>query len=360
MAGIPPVRSGARPSQKMGVPPGTLVHVGRAREGAVQFEVHRFDGAGELERAALPSVDAIADVAGRPGLLWVDVNGVHDTEAVARLGAMFDLHPLLLEDVVHTHQRPKAEVHGSHLFLVLKMILPGEEPPDIEVEQVSVVVGTNFVLTFQERARDTFDPVRRRLADPSSRLRGRGPDFLAYALVDTIVDGYFAVLEDIGDRFEALEDDVLASPDSDTLERVYGVKRTLTELRRVLWPLRDAVAALGRGDTGIVQESTHPYLRDLQDHVIRVIETVETYRDTAATLLEMYMSSVSNRLNEVMRVLTVIATIFIPLSFLVGVYGMNFTNMPELGWRWGYPAVWAVMGATAGGLLLFFRRRGWL
>jgi magnesium transporter len=216
------------------------------------------------------------------------------------------------------------------------------------------------VLTFQERERDTFDTVRRRLADPATRVRQHGADFLAYALVDTIVDNYFAVLERVGDRIAELEDDILASPDRQALEAVFDVKRSLIELRRAAWPLRDALAAMSRGDTPLIQAGTLPYLRDVQDHALRVIDTIETYRDMATTMVEMYMSSVSNRLNEVMRVLTVIATIFIPLTFIAGVYGMNFHHMPELGWRWGYPLIWGVMIAVAVGLLAYFRRRGWV
>jgi magnesium transporter len=290
----------------------------------------------------------------------VDVNGIHDVGLIGRMGEIFGLHPLLLEDVVSTHQRPKFEAHGEHLFFVLKMMLHDPETGTIEMEQVSVVIGRGLVITFQERERDTFDPVRRRLADPATRVRQHGADFLAYALVDTVVDGYFAVLEWIGDRIEALEDRLIERPDQPTLRDVYHVKRSLVELRRAVWPLRDALGVMGRGDTPLIQAATLPYLRDVQDHALRVIDTIETFRDMTATLVEMYISGASQRLNEVMRILTVISTIFIPLTFIVGVYGMNFDILPELHWWWAYPVLWIIMLTIAGGMVAFFRRRDWL
>jgi magnesium transporter len=340
--------------------PGTLIHVGRPPDQAVTVEVCHFENESPLEHRVLARADEAAAYRDAPGFTWIDVNGVHDVAVIEQLGQVFGLHPLLLEDVVNTHQRPKLELHGEHLFLVLKMLIDDPDAEGFEIEQVSVVIGPGHVLTFQERERDTFDTVRRRLADPATRVRQHGADFLAYALVDTIVDNYFAVLERVGDRIAELEDDILASPDRQALEAVFDVKRSLIELRRAAWPLRDALAAMSRGDTPLIQAGTLPYLRDVQDHALRVIDTIETYRDMATTMVEMYMSSVSNRLNEVMRVLTVIATIFIPLTFIAGVYGMNFHHMPELGWRWGYPLIWGVMIAVAVGLLAYFRRRGWV
>ena len=349
----------ARASRKIGMSPGALVHVGRRLAEDVEVEVQWFDAEGAFERQTVFDVTELEACRDRPGILWVDVNGIHDADIIARIGGVFGLHPLLLEDVLNANQRPKLEAHGEHLYLVLRMLLAGPDHT-VEMEQVSVVLGPRYVLTFQERSRDTFDPVRRRLAEPASRLRQQEADFLAYALVDTIVDNYFAVLEAIGDRIEELEDVVIVSPDRATLTAIYDVKRTLADLRRAIWPLRDALGTLARGDSPRVTAATLPYLRDVADHAIRTLDTIETYRDTAATLIDMYMSSVSNRMNDVMRVLTVIATVFIPLTFIVGIYGMNFARMPELEWRWGYPAVWAVMVGTVLGLLVFFRRRRWL
>jgi len=338
--------------------PGSLVHIGRRFADDVEVEVHWLGADRTFEHATALDVAELEAFRDREGILWVDVNGVHDAEIISRIGTVFNLHPLLLEDVLNTHQRPKVEEYGENLFLVLRMLLQGDDA--IEMEQISLVLGQRYVLTFQERSRDTFDPVRRRLEDAGSRMRQQGADYLTYALVDTIVDGYFAVLEGVGDRIETLEDAVIETPDRETLAEVYDVKRTLAELRRAIWPLRDSLGTMARGDSPQVSATTLPYFRDVADHAIRTLDTIETYRDTTATLIDMYMSSVSNRLNEVMRVLTVIATIFIPLTFIVGVYGMNFTDMPELAWRWGYPAVWGVMVAVVVGLIVFFRRRDWL
>jgi len=348
-----------RASRKIGMSPGSLVHVGRRFAEDVQVDVYWLGPDGTFEQTTVLEVAELESYRDREGVLWVDVNGIHDVEIISRIGTVFGLHPLLLEDVLNANQRPKLEEHGDHLFLVLRMLLAGDDHT-VEMEQVSVVLGARYVLTFQERSRDTFDPVRRRLAESGSRLRQQGADFLAYALVDTIVDNYFAVLEGVGDRIEELEDAVVVEPDRETLTAIYDVKRTLADLRRAIWPLRDALGTLARGDSPRVTPGTLPYLRDVADHAIRTLDTIETYRDTAATLIDMYMSSVSNRMNDVMRVLTVIATVFIPLTFIVGIYGMNFAHMPELAWRWGYPAVWAVMVGTVLGLLVFFRRRNWL
>jgi magnesium transporter len=361
MTSDPPVpHRSARPSVKIGTSPGTLIHVGRSPEQPVAVELYHFEEGSPVEQRVLARVDEAAAYRGAAGITWIDVNGVHDVAVIEQLGQVFGLHPLLLEDIVNTHQRPKLELHGEHLFLVVKMLLDDPEEDGFEMEQVSFVIGPGYVLTFQERERDTFDMVRRRLQDPTARVRQHGADYLAYALLDTIVDNYFAVLERVGDRIAELEDDILASPGRDTLEEIFGVKGSLVELRRAAWPLRDALSAMSRGDTPLIEPGTLPYLRDVQDHALRVIDTIETYRDMATTMVEMYMSSVSNRLNEVMRVLTVIATIFIPLTFIAGVYGMNFRFMPELAWHWGYPLIWGVMIAIVVGLLLFFRRRGWM
>jgi magnesium transporter len=350
----------SRPSRKIGLSPGTLVHLGRRLAATTRIDAVQCRPGQPPVQESVESADGLAALRDAEGLLWLDVNGIHDVELIGRIGQVFGLHPLLLEDVVNAHQRPKFEAHGEHLFLVLKMLQRNEATGAVEMEQVSVVIGAGFVLTFQEQERDTFDPVRHRLSDPTTKLRQHGSDFLAYALVDTIVDNYFAVLESTGDQIEELEDLLVESPDPETLRDVYRVKRSLVELRRVVWPLRDALAIMGRGDTPLIQGTTLPYLRDVQDHTLRVIDTIETFRDMSATLVEMYMSGSSHRLNDVMRVLTVIATIFIPLTFMVGVYGMNFDVLPELHWPWAYPALWVAMMAVAVGMLAFFRRRGWI
>lgn len=345
---------------KVGLSPGTLIHVGEARDAPVEIRLSHVSAGGELEERMVTDLADLEPYPRRDGVTWIDVTGIHDVDLVAAIGKGFGLHSLLLEDVVHARQRPKTEEYDGHLYVILKMLLWNEEASRVDVEQVSIVLGTNWVLTFQETPVDTFDLVRRRLREPTKRIRKSGADYLAYALMDSIVDNYFTVLETIGDRIEELEDAVVGRPDQDALNEVFRLKRTLVFVRRAIWPLRDAVGTLVRGELALLRKSTAPFLRDLYDHVLRSVDLTETYRDMVAGMLDIYMSSVSNRMNDTMRVLTVIATIFIPLTFIAGVYGMNFDNMPELHVDWGYYAVWGVMAAVAIGLLLFFRRKDWL
>ena len=350
----------ARRQTKVGLAPGTLIHVGDHRSAAVTLSGMRFQLGGGLEEHPELEAGAVRAFAAPDWVSWVDVNGVHDLDQVRRVGADFNLHPLLLEDIVNTTQRPKGEDYGETYFLVFKMIFTNPETGAIEMEQVSVVLGAHWVLTFQEQEADTFDPVRRRLQLADSRVRSHGADFLLYALVDTVVDNYLLVVEQLGGRIEDLEPSVLGSPDEATLEELYAIKRALVTLRRFAGPTRDALAQFRRAESFLVQPSTRLYLRDVEDHLQRVAETIDLYRDMLGGMVDAYLSSLSNRLNDVMRVLTVISTIFIPLTFIVGVYGMNFDTLPELHWRWSYPIVWAFMLAVGAGLLVVFRRRKWL
>lgn len=345
---------------KVGLAPGTLIHIGQEREGPVEVRLTHFQPDTGLEERTVATPAELREYRDRPGVTWIDVTGVHDLDLVADIGEVFGLHPLLLEDVVHTRQRPKTEEYDDHLYLVLKMLRWDEGGERVDVEQVSVILGERYVITFQENPVDTFDKVRARLREPTKRIRKSGADYLAYALVDSIVDHYFAVLEVVGDRIEDIEDELIEDPDEKALTDIFRLKRTLVYLRRAVWPLRDAVGSLLRGEIRFVRKATLPFLRDVNDHTLRAVELIETYRDMVSGMVDIYMSSVSNRMNEVMRVLTVIATIFIPLTFIAGVYGMNFDRMPELHWDWGYYAIWGVMAAVAVALLLYFRRRGWL
>ena len=279
------------------------------------------------------------------------------------VGEAFGLHRLALEDVLNVHQRPKIESYADHLFVVARM---AEWCGHLETEQLGLFIGEDFVVTFQERPGDDFGPVRERLRGARGLLRKSGPDYLAYALLDAIVDRYFPVLEGYGERIEELEDEVLETPHPEDLRAVHAIRRDLLTLRRAVWPLRDALASLQREPHPLIAKETRLYLGDLYDHTVQVIDFVETHREITASLVEMHLASISNRLNEVMRVLTIIATIFIPLTFVVGVYGMNFDpdsspwNMPELRWRYGYPAVLVAMLAIVAGLLGWFRWRGWI
>ena len=334
------------------------------------MQVFRYgDGVFDEERDASlePSVDAL-----RTGTtVWLNVDGLGHADTLRRIGERFSLHPLALEDVVNVHQRPKFEAYDDHLFLIVRMPVATEregdaQAPVLRTEQVALFVGRGFVVTFQEIAGDAFEPVRHRLRHATSALRRRGADYLAYALVDAVVDAYFPLLEAYGERLEALETDVLARPERDHVATIHDLKRDLLTLRRAVWPMRDMLAALRREDTPLIDEHTRVYLRDCEDHAIQLIDMIETYREIASGLVDIHLSSLSNRMNEVMKVLTIIATIFIPLTFVAGIYGMNFDpsvgpwNMPELGWRYGYPTVLALMLVVAFGLLAWFRRMGWI
>lgn len=297
-------------------------------------------------------------------VVWVNVCGLGDEAILNRLKTLFALHPLALADVVNVAQRAKVEPYGDLLFIVTRMATVQEHK--LDTEQMSLFLGRRFVLTFQEHVGDCLDPVRDRIRHNAGRIRSLGTDFLAYSLLDAVIDAYYPLLEQYGEWLEELEDEVVRRPDADAIQRVRGARRDMLTLRRALWPQRDAVNVLLRDPLPLVADETRIYLRDCYDHVSQLIDIIETQRELAAGLQDVYLSTVSNRMNEVMKVLTVISTIFIPLTFIAGVYGMNFDpdrspwNMPELRWAWGYPAVLLVMAAVAGGMLLHFRRRGWL
>lgn len=320
-------------------------------------------GPDDLEESEVRDVEALAAIAGRRPVTWVDVEGLGDADTLARIGTLFGLHPLAMEDVVNVHQRPKVESYGDHLFIVARMlsITDGQ----VEGEQVSVFLGRNVVLTFQERPGDCLEPVRTRIRRAQSSIRRQGADHLAYAVLDALIDGYFPVLESLGDRMEALEEEILQSPSTDDVAAVHQVKRDLLAVRRAAWPLRDALSTMIRDPSELVQPETRVFLRDCYDHCVQVIDTLETFREIASALMDAYMSAISHRMNEVMKVLTLIATIFIPLTFVAGVYGMNFDtdspwNMPELKWRYGYVAFWALIAVTTLTMVLVFRSRGWI
>lgn len=292
---------------------------------------------------------------------WLNVDGLHDLQVIARIGSYLGLHPLLQEDLVNTAQRPKYEDYGDCLFFVLKMLTYHREEQGVEPEQVSIVLGPNYVLSFQEgSAGDVFDPVRARLRAGGTRIRSSGADFLAYSLIDSIVDHYFVVMEHFGDDFEELDEELVSDPSTATLQTIYEMKRQLVVVRRSIWPLREVVNALERSQTPLLREGIRIYLRDLYDHTFQVIEAVESMRDIVSGMLDIYLSSVSNRTNEIMKFLTIFGSIFIPLTFLAGVYGMNFDYMPELRMRWAYPAFWVITLIIISFLLIYFRRKRWI
>jgi magnesium transporter len=309
-------------------------------------------------------LDAYLKAAPPEGILWLNVDGLGDVRVLEKVGKHFDLHPLCLEDVLNVPQRPKLEDYETYQFMVMRMAML--QDPMGKTEQVSLFLGPSYVLTFQEQPGDTFEPVRQRIRRRRGRMRQSGADYLAYALLDADIDGFFPLLEALGERLEVLEEAVLTEPSRQTLEEIYSVRRALTNLRRAMWPAREAVNAFARNETDLVTDHTRLFLRDCYDHVLQVIDVLESYRDLASGLMDTYLSSQGNRMNEVMKLLTIIATIFIPLTFVAGIYGMNFDlekspwNMPELSWYWGYPFSLLVMAAIAIVLVIFFRRRNWL
>ncbi|MFH1265097.1 MAG: magnesium/cobalt transporter CorA [Planctomycetota bacterium] len=320
-------------------------------------------GPDNLEEKEVADLDSVGKLVDRQSVTWVDVQGLGDAATITRLGEIFNLHPLALEDVVNTHQRAKVEEYGEHLFIVARMLTGGEQ---LNAEQVSVFIGANFVLTFQEKPEDCLDPVRKRLRKSGGRIRQLGADYLAYALLDAIVDAYFPVLEQYGEALDRLDDEISTRPSPGTVARIHQMRGDLLLLRRAIWPLRDDVGELLRAENPLVSQETRLFLRDCYDHTFQIIDLVDTCREMCADLREYYLSTVNNRMSEIMKLLTIMATIFIPLSFIAGVYGMNFDpdasplNMPELRWTFGYPLALGLMAGVAGSQLLYFWRRGWL
>lgn len=345
-------------SEKAGLSPGTLMYVGDKEPRPPRITVIDYDGSGFLEKQAA-SVEECFPFKETSTVTWINVDGVGDASVIEKLGAKFDIHPLVLEDIMTTTQRPKAEDLGNAVFVVLRMIECGKDGAGLTADQLSLILGPNYVLSFQETPGDCLDPVRERIRGGKGRIRKLGPDYLAYAIVDAVVDSYFFVLEKLGERIDALEEVLVEAPRREMLHEIHALKREMIELRKSVWPLREVVSGLERMETPLIRKSTGVFLRDVYDHAIQVIDTVESFREILSSMVETYLSSVSNRMNEVMKVLTIISTIFIPITFIVGVYGMNFPNMPEMGWRWGYLFVWAAIVAAVGGMIAFFRKRKW-
>ncbi|KAB0241745.1 magnesium/cobalt transporter CorA [Microcystis aeruginosa EAWAG127a] len=304
--------------------------------------------------------NACAPYIGTNTVSWMDIQGLGSETVLKQVGEIFNLHPLLLEDVVNVPQRPKLEDYNNQLLVISQMVRLKEDESGFDTEQVSFVLGKRYLLSFQEEElQDCFEIVRDRIRTSQGRVRKSGADYLTYLLLDTIIDGYFPVVEHYEDRIEALEDMIISDPDRDTMQEIYDVRRELLALRRLIWPMRNVLHLLMRDHHGIVSDEVQIYFRDSYDHVIQILEIIEAYRELAASLMDVYMSTMGNKLNEIMKFLTVISTIFIPLTFIVGVYGMNFENMPELKGEWSYFLVWLVMLAVAGGLIFYFWRKGW-
>jgi len=346
-------------SKKSGFPPGTLLHVGEKKTDDMKITIIDYD-ATQFQEKEVKTIDECFPFKEKPTVTWINIDGLHRIDLIEQLGTHFGLHPLVMEDVVNTDQRPKIEDFVTYLFLVLKRLSYSSHDSDVVSEQISLILGPTFLLSFQEAPGDEFDPIRDRIRSSKGRIRQMGVDYLAYTLIDAIIDNYFVLLEQIGDRIEEIEDILVANPRPETLQTLHTLKREMIVLRKSIWPLREVITRLERWETPLIQQATTIYLRDVYDHTIQVIDAIETYRDMLSGMLDIYLSSVSNRMNEVMKVLTMIATIFIPLTFIVGIYGMNF-NMPELQWPWAYPYVfYVVLFVIILVMITYFRRKKWL
>ena len=346
-------------SKKPGLSPGTLVHIGEKKVEEVKISMIDYDET-RIQERDVASIEECLRFKEKPTVTWVNVTGIHDVKIIEEFGKAFNIHPLLLEDIVHTEQRPKLEDFDDFLFIILRMLSYDEATNELLSEQVSLILGPNVVISFQERDGDVFNPVRMRIKKAKGRIKKMGCDYLAYALIDAVVDHYFLVLEKYGEKIEILQEEVLSDPTPDTLQVIHETKRDMIFLRKSVWPLREAINALQRGESALISDNVIIYLRDVYDHTIQVIDSIETFRDMISGTLDVYLSSVSNKMNEVMKVLTIIATIFIPLTFIAGIYGMNFKYMPELEWHWAYPVLWTVIIVLGVLMLISFKRKKWL
>ncbi len=295
-----------------------------------------------------------------PTKTWINIDGVHQLDIIEKIGKHFDLHPLLLEDIVHTDQRPKMEDFDKYIFVVLKMLDYDDAKHQIKTEQLSLILGLNYVISFQETEGDVFDDVRERIRNGKGRIRKMHSDYLTYSLIDSIVDHHFVIMEKLGEKIADIEDELVSNPNMVTVQAIHNLKREMIFLRKSVWPLRELVNNLGKSESKLINKATLRFISNVYDHTIQIIDTVETYRDMLSGMLDIYLSSISNRMNEVMKVLTIISTIFMPLTFIAGVYGMNFTYMPELQWSMGYPAILVSMLGITTIMLFYFKRRKWL
>jgi magnesium transporter len=348
-----------RRSKKAGLPPGTLVHIGEEKTEHVRVRLIDYDGK-QFQEKDLETIEECFPVMGEPTVSWINVDGVHNVEMVGRLGKQFGIHPLVLEDIVNTGHRPKVEDFGDYVFIVFKMLDYDEEQEHVKSEQLSLILGRDFLISFQERQGDGFNSVRDRIRRSKGRIRNAGSDYLAYALIDSVVDHYFSILELFAEKMQALEEELISEPKRKTLEMIHHMKREMIYVRKQVWPMREVANGLTRGEFALIEDSTVIYLRDVYDHTIQVIDTLESLRDMLSGMLDIYLSTMSNKMNEVMKVLTIMASIFIPLTFIAGIYGMNFKYMPELEWRFGYFMVWALMAVVVVTLVVYFKKKNWL
>jgi len=346
-------------SKQAGLIPGTLIHIGEKKAEKAKITVIDYNQT-LFQEKELKTVEESFPFKDSSTVTWINIDGLHDLEIIEKIGQHFEIHSLALEDILNTDQRPKLEDFESYIFVVFKMLYRNQTDNGVIVEQVSLILGKNYVISFQEREGDVFNAVRERIRNAKGRVRKAGADYLAYSLMDAVIDNYFLIIETMGEKIEGSEERLVINPTPEVLQSIHNLKRETIFLRKSVWPLREVISALERGESSLVQKTTRVFLRDLYDHTIQVLDTVETFRDLVASMLDIYLSSLSNRMNEVMKVLTIIATIFIPLTFIAGIYGMNFKYMPELGWRWGYFGALGIMVLVALLMMSYFKRKKWL
>ncbi|WP_027358940.1 magnesium/cobalt transporter CorA [Desulforegula conservatrix] len=343
---------------KAGLPPGSLIHIGEKLVEYVSINLIDYTENSFTERK-VESIEDCREALVTPSISWINMVGLHDVTQFQQIQDVFGIHPLVLEDILSTAQRPRMEDYGDYIYIVLKMIYLEPESHQIISEQISLILGKDFLLSFQESTGNTFNPIRDRIRTSKGRLRKSGADYLAYCMLDAIVDNYFVVLEEIGEKIEDFQEQVIGNPSPEVLSSIHRAKRDMIHLRKALWPVRELVNGLQKTESSLIEESTDVFLRDVYEHSVQVIESIEMMRDMLGSALDIYLSSTSNRMNEVMRVLTVISTLFIPLTFMVGIYGMNFENMPELKLKYGYEGLWVIMILTVAVMITFFRKRKW-
>ena len=344
-------------SKKAGLSPGSLIHIGEAYADKSRISFIHYDET-FFSEGTINSIEDLRNQKDKQGITWINIDGLQDVNLLEEIGNMFGLHPLVLEDILNTDQRPKMEDYCNYIYIVLRNYT-SQGNGDLQSEQVSIVLGKNFILSFREKGSSLFDTIEKRLRADKGRIRKSGADYLSHAIIDNIVDNYFIVLENLEEKIEFLEDDLVKQTNTITLQKIHELKRELILLRKSLWPLREAISFLERSESTLISEATGIYFKDIFDHVIAIIDSVETFRDMLSGMLDIYLSSISNKLNEVMKVLTIIATLFMPLTFLAGVYGMNFKFMPELEWRWGYFGVLGTMLVIALCMVYYFRKKKW-
>jgi magnesium transporter len=350
---------------KPGTPPATLVAPEEQKGWKPVISLIEYD-AHTIQERQIERIEDVFHCLGSSQVSWINIDGLGNIEALQKLGTHFRVHPLVLEDILNTGQRAKLDEFSHQLFVIVHMVYDNP-PDDVVSEQVSIILGESYVITIQEMpGRDVFDPIRQRIREGCGNLRFMKADYLAYALIDAVTDNYFPIVESLGERMEDFQDTLLEQPTRERLQELHAFKRAIARLRHAIWPQREVIGRLVRSESELIAERTKPFLRDCYDHTLMVLDLIESFRDMTASIMDLYISSLSMRTNEVMRVLTVISSIFIPLTFIVGLYGMNFDpnvshlNMPELKWAFGYPFVWLVMIAVATAMILFFKRKKWL